>query len=283
MIDTSAVDSARLTILGAFALARRLCQPQCFGYHATWRLFRHTGLKASPGWHTDFYRTALAPLAANRPLRILICAASDEAMLATLAMILDRRHVDIHLVDACATPLVLSATYAHRQGIALTTIQAHAPDLPDVPGPFDVAVTDGLLSLLEGPAARHALLARLASLLTPDGRLLYTTRIAGPSSVLEYDRVGRTIQAAAAYLAWPGDTRQRHDLARRILTRPARRSPFTIPDQLRTAFSRHFTHVAVAQRPGQPTLPLRLHPAALTGNASRCIQVTADTPIPPAR
>ncbi|WP_239309757.1 MULTISPECIES: class I SAM-dependent methyltransferase [unclassified Frankia] len=279
MTDIPPVGTVRLSIPGAVAVARRSCSPSCFGYHATWRLFRLTGLKANPAWHARFYHAALADLRdSGGRLRVLICAASDETMLATLTQLLGRHRFQAHMVDACATPLALAAAYAHQHGIAVTTQQASAPQLPDLPGPFEVAVTDGLLSLLSTQADRDTLLARLASLLTPTGLLLYTTRIAGPAGILEYDRLGRAVQAAAIRVGWPGSPRQRRNAARRIRTQPSRRSPFATPGQAREAFAQHFAHVTVERRSEQPSLALRLHPSAWTGQASYCLDVTAHTP-----
>jgi SAM-dependent methyltransferase len=268
----------RLTLPGAAATARRYCGPHCFGYHATWRLFRHTGLKGNPRWHTGFYTRALDGhrLPTDRPVRILICAASDETMLAVLARLLHPRRLDVTLVDACRTPLLLAAAYAERHHLTLTTMQAHAPDLPTFDAPFDLAVTDGLLSLLSRPGDSDALLHHLAAVLRPDGLLLYTTRIAG-TGTLEYDRVGRAIQAAAA-LAWRGAPAQRRDLARGTWQQRSRPNPFTRPNDVSAAFTAHFAQVRLTISSTAHTVAQRLHPSRRRGAGSISVGVAAAGP-----
>ena len=268
----------RLTLPGAAATARRYCGPNCFGYHATWRLFRHAGLKGNPSWHTGFYSRVLDTHhpPTDRPVRILICAASDETMLAVLNRLLHPRRLEVTLVDACRTPLLLAAAYAERHHLTLTTRQAHAPDLPAFTTPFDIAVTDGLLSLLAESGDADALLHHLAGVLRPDGLMLYTTRIAG-SDTLEYDRVGRAIQAAAT-LAWPGTPAQRRDLARRTWQQRSRPNPFTRPDHVSAAFTTHFAQVRLATRTTAHTLAQRLHPATRRGAGSISVGVAATYP-----
>jgi hypothetical protein len=124
-------DRLLLTLPGAVAAARAHCEPGCFPYHAAWRLCRRAGLKGHPGWHTGFYAQTLDkhPLPTHRPVRVLICAASDEMMLAVLARLVGARRLLVTLIDACRTPLLLAATYAHHHHhIAVTTVQARAPE-----------------------------------------------------------------------------------------------------------------------------------------------------------
>ncbi|NJC74093.1 class I SAM-dependent methyltransferase [Planosporangium thailandense] len=272
-------DRLVLTLPGAVTAARAHCQPDCFAYHATWRLFRHTGLKGHPGWHAGFYAQALAahPLPTYRPVRVLICAASDEMMLAVLTRLIGARRLLVTLVDACPTPLRLAAAYAHRHHITLTTVRARAPELPDWHDCFDLVITDGLLSLLPHPHDADALLARLTAALDPDGLLLYTTRIA-PTGTLEYDRLGRAIQATTARLAWPGPRNERRSLARTVRTRRSRPSPFNSPDDVHAAFTQHFRDVRLTTRSRPHTLAVRLHPTTRHGAGSISIGVAATHP-----
>jgi hypothetical protein len=268
----------RLTVPGAAATARRYCGPNCFGYHATWRLFRRAGLKGNPTWYTGFYAQALDahPLPTGRPVRVLICAASDEAMLAVLGRLLHPRHLEVTLVDACRTPLILAAAYAERHGFSLTTVQGHAPDLPDFDEPFDLVATDGLLSLLARPDDADRLVGYLAAVVRPDGLLLYTTRIAG-TDTLEYDRVGRAIQAAAG-LAWRGTPAQRRTLVRRSWQQRSRPNPFTRPDDVYAAFAPHFARVRRATRSTAHTVAQRIHPSTRRGTGSISVGVAATGP-----
>ncbi|MEU7906383.1 hypothetical protein [Actinoplanes sp. NPDC049118] len=269
----------RLSVPGAALTARHYCQPACFGYHAAWRICRRTGLKGNPRWHVGFYRTALDAhaLPAGRLLRVLICAASDETMLAVLARLLPAHRLEVRLVDACRTPLLLAAAYARRHHLTLTTVQAHAPNLPDL-DQFDLIATDGLLSLLPHRADADALLARLAAALHPDGLLLYTTRLAGTGGVLEYDRAGRALQSAAFRALWRGPTEQRRKLAEEAWQHRSRPNPFSSMREIAAAFGETFSQVRVHTRTQPATTAQRLHPAARRGATSVSVGVAAAAP-----
>ena len=277
-MNRSATISA-LTVRGTLAVAQESCAAECFGYHATWRLFRQLGLKSNPSWHTDFYTDTLTryTFPADRRIRVLICGAADEAMLAVLADVLGPARVDAHLVDACATPLQLAGAYAARHGIALTTHQANVADLPTWPQPFDLAVTDDLLSLLPTETDCDLLLSSLAAALGPGRPLLHSTRVTGPAGTLEYDRLGQLVQAAALRLAWPGSTAQRRKLATDLHERASRPNPVTDPDTLLTLFERHFDQVDPTIDTQPPSRALRLHPRTRAHRCSASVRVCART------
>jgi len=267
-----------LTLAGAMATARTHCDPACFTYHASWRLFRRTGLKGSPAWHTGFYQRALAEADLPARVRVLVCAASDEAMINFMARQLGAQRLEVHLVDACRTPLVLAQAYAKRHRIALTCTRSTAPELEGLQGPFDLIVTDGLMALLPRTADRDALADRLSTLLTPSGTVLYTARIAGPAGVLEFDRIGRIIQGAAARWAWPGPPEQRRALAKATLTRPSRPAPFTSSHAVAQVFTGPFGAVRVLQRTSPGSTAVALHPASRHRRASTSVGVAATRP-----
>ncbi|MFI9591182.1 hypothetical protein [Nonomuraea sp. NPDC052265] len=231
-----------------------------------------SGLKSSPSWHAGLYRRALAD---RTPSHALVCGSSDETMPQVLTRIVPGLRLTV--ADACSTPLQLVEAWAAWGGADVATVRSHAPDLAGLSGPFDVIVTDGLLSLLPTPADRNALITRLAGLLADDGVLIYTTRIAGRRARLEYDRPGRVVQALAA-AAWPAPPAERLRLARHRLQRPSRPSPFTAPEQVADAFRGGFDQVRVVTRTAAPTLALAMHPAFLTGRGSVCVGVTATHP-----
>ncbi len=319
-------DGDPLSVSGTVALARVNCREACFAYHASWRITRRAGLKGNPSWHSDFYRTELQsafPPPAERtspnvnaggtldttairtgggvaggvgrpgPTRVLVCGAADETMLAVLADALGAERIAVHLIDACATPLILSQTYAARHGIVLSTDVDTAPEISSVHGPFEAIVTDGLLSLLPDTEAREATLRRLAALLAPDGVLLYTTRVAGPSGALEYDLHGRAIQAVMTWLAWPRRTHSDDDpagsaggsvgnsaskVAGRVWRQPARTAPFTTAAEVEDAFREWFARVHTVSPTGSPSVAVRMHPAARAGRGSTSVGVVAAGP-----
>jgi hypothetical protein len=269
---------ARLSVPGSLAVARACCPPECFAYHAAWRFFRRTGLKGHPGWHVGLLRLLVAEQPPSPgPVRVLICAASDEAMLACLTRVLDPDRLRVQMLDACPTPLVLASAYAARHGIALTTRRHRVPGLPDFDAPFDIAVTDGLLSLLPRPGQRSELLGQIAARLAPGGLFVYTTRIAGPSGVLEYDRLGRVVQALAARVAWRGPVEERRRMARQVLGKVSRPSPFTSPAQLTEAVAEHFAEVRTFVRRSPASLPVHAH-RLLHGEAGTCVGISATVP-----
>ncbi|MEU8040479.1 class I SAM-dependent methyltransferase [Streptosporangium sp. NPDC049078] len=265
--------AAPLTFGDVWTAARGHCTRGCFGYHSTWRLFRQAGLKGNPRWHEDFYRKALT---GRRPKRALVCGSSDETMPRLLTELLPDARIVV--TDICRTPLTLVNAWADWCGRNVTTMWAKAPELANVSGPFDMIITDGLLSLLPTPDDWDTALARLANLLTDDGMLLYTTRIAGPAGRLEYDLPGRAVQALATAAGWPGPPGERLRLARQRLRGSSRPAPFTTSTQLRDTFYTEFAQVLLSTHAAAPTLALALHPAFWAGRGSICVGVAATHP-----
>ncbi|MEU6718360.1 class I SAM-dependent methyltransferase [Nonomuraea sp. NPDC046802] len=267
--------SAPLSVSGAWQTARHLCPRGCFAYHATWRLFRQMGLKGSPHWHFDFYQTALASRPAGQPTRALVCGSSDETMPALLADLMPE--LSIVVADACDTPLHLVSAWAAQSTADVITRRSHAPALKSIDGPFDLIVTDGLLSLLPEAADRDLLIARLASMLADDGLLLYTTRIAGPGGRLEYDLPGRLLQSLAA-LTWRGHPVERLTIALHRWLRPSRTAAYTGAQQVADAFHAAFGHVDMWVTAVPPSLALAVHPVRWIGRGSLRVGVAATHP-----
>lgn len=259
--------------------ARRTCSPTCFGYHASWPIVRRLGLKASPAWHTDFYRAALAALTpTDQRLMILVAGAADPTAAAILAE-LAGDEPSIVVIDQCPTPLATIAAWARHRHPDVEVHHAQVEDLdPDDIGTFDLVVCDGLLSLLADADARHQALAQLANVTSPTGRFVYTTRLTVDGRPLEYDLCGRVLQAAVA-LTWPRRPPSRARLAADRWRRPARMAPYTTAAQLRDDLQGHFVDVDIDVDPNPPTRALRLHPNTLRGVASAVVRVTATHPI----
>lgn len=267
---------SQLTIAGSWRMARRHCERDCFCYHAPWRIFRRLGLKGNPSWHVGFYQRALAGRNSWRPARALVCATSDETMPALVTRLVPGAHLMV--ADACATPLRLVEAWAAQTGTPVATIRSRAPRLDHVEGPFNLIITDGLLSLLATPDDRDRLIARLSGLLTDNGLLLYTTRIAGTAGGrLEYDLPGRLLQGLAA-TTWPGTAREQAQLAIQRWRRSSRPAPYATPDQVGEAFRTAFGTVRVFTRSVPPTLALAAHPAFWTRRGSLCVGIAATHP-----
>lgn len=273
-------DLVRLSTRGELSAARRWCQPECFGYHATWRVMRRLGLKANPTWHRDFYTQALTgwQRPPGRPVQVLVCGAADETMLAVLATILGRRDTAWHLVDACRTPIVLAQSYAVRRQLCLTVQFGRAPEI-SLPDRYDIAVTDGLLSMQPDATTRDRIVAWLAEALTPDGLMLYSTRLAAPGHPLEYDRLGRLAQSAAA--RWFGPPAPRAQLAPVTRDRLSRPSPYDSAEAVRDTFAAHFTNATVNTVSRGASVALRLHHAIAPSRSSRLVYLTAASPSRP--
>lgn len=263
--------------IAAWRQARQTCEPGCYGYHATWPLLRRLGLKASPLWHADLYQEHLTDLGDQHRPRILVAGAADHMAVKTLSQVLDSRWVYIEVVDRCTTPL---ATIDRWFGVDHLTFHQGIEDLDLGELLYEAVVCDGLLSLLPDDAARHQVLSRLAAVLRPTGRLIYTTRLSVDGRPLEYDLVGRLVQAAAS-LTW----RRRPPTRRRQVAldrwrSPARSAPYITVARLRSDLEQHFADVEIDVDTRPPTRALRLHPRHLVrGAASSVVRVTATAPI----
>lgn len=266
--------------MAAWRLARAHCDAGCFAYHATWPLVRAAGLKATPRWHTAFYREQLhtaALLDGTSPVRALVAGAADHTMTAVLADLIGRDRLLVEVIDQCDTPLHLARRWAQERDVAITTRRARIPLAePDTRG-YDLVVTDGLLSLLPSPAARDDALRWAARQLTPTGLLLYTTRHRPDDLPLEFDALGRAVHAAAA-LTWHGSVRARRELAVRAWRRPARSAAYDSADQLHRDLRRHFDDIELTEDRTPPTPALAAHRLHRPAQASVIVRARAAHP-----
>src|SRR2546423_4130190 len=212
----------------SWAVARGACDDSCFCYHAPWKLFCRANVKGQPRWHATFFRRVAARVPRDRDggQRILICGAADEQMLRLLDGVVGGE-AEIDFLDCCATPLELATRWAERNGrtpprLLRVRVEEHAFPRDHYHGIF----SDGLFSFMSSPSQRDAILRQLHGTLRPGGLLAYSTRVTRDGRPLEYDLPGRLIQAAAA-LSSAVPWRDRIDLGRRQLRRPAPTSPFS--------------------------------------------------------
>ncbi len=150
----------------------------CNWYHGTWQYLRLLNMVAVPPWY-EFYQEALTGVLRRRPqARVLISAAADYGMLATLheAMEATGATPRIQVYDICRTPLRACEWYAEKHGFAIECTCANllTGDLPMAA--FDLIVTDEFLTVIKG-ADKPLIVKRWKELLTPGGTLVTTAMI----------------------------------------------------------------------------------------------------------
>jgi hypothetical protein len=124
----------------------------CNWYHGTWQYLRLLNMVAVPPWY-DFYQGALTDVLRRRPhARVLISAAADYGMLATLHEAMEETNTTprIEIYDICRTPLRACQWYAERHGFNVECACANllTDDLPL--GAYDLIVTDEFLTVIKG-------------------------------------------------------------------------------------------------------------------------------------
>lgn len=157
----------------------------CDWYHGTWQLLRMLNMVAVPPWY-EFYQQTLTALLARRPdAEILISAAADYGMLATLheAILAAGAAPRITLCDICTTPLLGSQWYAEREGVDnLTCVCDDLMTTEQVPaGAFDLIVTDELLTVLKAED-KPRITDRWLHFLKPGGTVVTTVMIGEPTT-----------------------------------------------------------------------------------------------------
>jgi 2-polyprenyl-3-methyl-5-hydroxy-6-metoxy-1,4-benzoquinol methylase len=155
----------------------------CNWYHGTWQYLRLLNMVAVPPWY-EFYQVALSDVLRRRPhAQVLISAAADYGMLATLheAMQEDQATPRIQVYDICRTPLRACEWYAERQGFTIECACANllTDDLPKAF--FDLIVTDEFLTVIKA-ADKPLIVKRWKELLRPGGTLVTTAMIGGPTT-----------------------------------------------------------------------------------------------------
>jgi hypothetical protein len=152
----------------------------CGWYHGTWQLLRLLNMVAVPRWY-PFYHHALSRLLHAKPdANVLISAAADYGMLATLvdAVRSTRSSPRITLYDICSTPLRSSQWFAERHGVDLRCLQANLleDELPEAP--FDLIVTDEFMTVIKSED-KWTVARRWSQLLAPGGAVVTTAMVGG--------------------------------------------------------------------------------------------------------
>jgi len=155
----------------------------CDWYHGTWQYLRLLNMVAVPPWY-EFYNQALSNVLRQRPhARVLISAAADYGMLATLHDAIQTAGASPHIVlyDICRTPIRACQWYAERHGLHLETVCANLLTCDIPPASFDLIVTDEFLTVIKSED-KPQIVQRWRGLLKPGGTLVTTAMIGGPTT-----------------------------------------------------------------------------------------------------
>lgn len=155
----------------------------CNWYHGTWQYLRLLNMVAVPPWY-EFYQEALSNVLRQRPkAEVLISAAADFGMLATLHDAVRAAGAEPRIVvyDICRTPLRSCQWYAERHGFSIECVCANLLTCDIPPASFDLIVTDEFLTVIKA-ADKPQIVKRWRELLRPGGTLVTTAMIGGPTT-----------------------------------------------------------------------------------------------------
>jgi 2-polyprenyl-3-methyl-5-hydroxy-6-metoxy-1,4-benzoquinol methylase len=156
----------------------------CDWYHGTWQYLRLVNMVATPPWYT-FYNEALSAVLRAKPnATVLISAAADHGMSATLidAIRTAGAKPTIELYDICNTPLLITKWYAQRQGVEIETVRDNIITSPNMKlGTYDLIVTDEFLTVLKAEY-KPSILKRWKELLRPGGSVVTTAMVGVPTT-----------------------------------------------------------------------------------------------------
>lgn len=155
----------------------------CDWYHSTWQYLRLLNMVAVPPWY-EFYQEALSNVLRERPkAEVLISAAADYGMLATLHDAIRATGAVPHIMvyDICQTPLRSCQWYAERHGLSIECVCANLLTCDIPPASFDLIVTDEFLTVIKA-SDKPLIVKRWRELLKPGGTLVTTAMIGGPTT-----------------------------------------------------------------------------------------------------
>lgn len=155
----------------------------CDWYHGAWQYLRLLNMVAVPPWY-EFYNDALSDVLRRRPnADVLISAAADYGMLATLhdAIVTAGASPRIVLYDICRTPIRACQWYAERHGLTLEVVCDNLLTCYIPPASFDLIVTDEFLTVIKSED-KPTIVKRWRELLKPGGSLVTTAMLGGPTT-----------------------------------------------------------------------------------------------------
>ncbi len=157
----------------------------CDWYHGTWQYLRLLNMVAVPPWY-EFYQATLSDVLRHRPkAEVLISAAADFGMLATLheAVRATKAEPRIFVYDICRTPLRSCQWYAEKHEFPIECVCANLLTCDIPPASFDLIVTDEFLTVIKG-SDKPLIVQRWRELLKPGGTLV-TTAMIGEATTAE--------------------------------------------------------------------------------------------------
>jgi 2-polyprenyl-3-methyl-5-hydroxy-6-metoxy-1,4-benzoquinol methylase len=156
----------------------------CDWYHGTWQYLRLLDMVATPPWYA-FYNDALSTILRAKPdADVLISAAADFGMAATLidAIKTAGTKPSVTLYDICNTPLLATKWYAKREGVEIETVRDNIITSTQMPlHGYDLIVTDEFLTVLKAEY-KPSILKRWRELLKPGGSVVTTAMIGTPTT-----------------------------------------------------------------------------------------------------
>jgi 2-polyprenyl-3-methyl-5-hydroxy-6-metoxy-1,4-benzoquinol methylase len=155
----------------------------CDWYHGTWQYLRLLNMVAVPPWY-EFYQAALSNVLRHRPkAEVLISAAADFGMLATLHEAIRAAKAEPRIVvyDICRTPLRSCQWYAEKHGFPIECVCANLLTCDIPPASFDLIVTDEFLTVIKA-SDKPLIVQRWRELLKPGGTLVTTAMIGKPTT-----------------------------------------------------------------------------------------------------
>ena len=199
----------------------------CDWYHGTWQYLRLLDMVATPPWYT-FYNEKLSAILRRKPdANVLISAAADFGMAATLidAIKTAGTKPTVTLYDICNTPLLATQWYAKRKGIKIETVRDNIITSPEMPlHSYDLIVTDEFLTVLKAEY-KPSIVERWRDLLRPGGSVVTTAMLGTPTTPEQRGVLRRKGSPPARrerrQLRGHGNQQRRADRALRVLRRRA--------------------------------------------------------------
>lgn len=156
----------------------------CDWYHGTWQFLRLLNMVAVPPWY-EFYDRALGQVLREHPkANLLISAAADYGMLATLhdAIVASGASPTVTLYDICPTPLRATQWYAERYGLEVECVCDNILTSPRLPREmYDLIVTDEFLTVVKDPD-KPMVVERWKEFLKPGGVVVTTAMVGGATT-----------------------------------------------------------------------------------------------------